>query len=392
MNLEPTDEQQAIVGVLRELADDLIRPAARACEEAGRVSDDIERHLREMGIAAPVPEDLGGQGTFDARTSVMIAEEIARGDPGVAFSVLGGALVATLVDLVGTPAQREALLPPLAEGVPDAQGAFLLAERDAGADFTRIESSALLQGPSGEGHVLAGTKYGVVGADGRGSRIAVTKAGEGDAAPSLWLVPPSADLVAQPEDKLGLRSARTFKVMLDGTPAGELLGGPGADRRLVTLALLRAKLLSAGVALGLARAALEYAIAYAKERTAFGKPIGAFQAIAFRIADRAMDIEAARLLTWKAAWAVDQARDDADRAVFSACSQAVSAAVATADDSVQVLGGHGYMRDHPVELWYRDALTLATFDSPSMIGDLFLARAFEAQSPPGRVHRGAIPL
>jgi alkylation response protein AidB-like acyl-CoA dehydrogenase len=393
VNLEPTDEQQAIVGVLRELADDLIRPAARACEEAGRVSEDIERQLREMGIAAPVPEDLGGQGTFDARTSVMIAEEIARGDPGVAFSVLGGGLVATLVDLVGTPAQREALLPSLAEGAPENQGAFLLAERDAGADFTRIESRAFRQDSSGESRVLAGTKYGVVGADGRGPRIAVARA---DGAVGLWLVPSSVDLVAQPEDKLGLRSARTFKVMLDGTPAGELLGGSpaeGAEERKVTLALLRAKLLSAGIALGLARAALEYATAYAKERTAFGKPIGAFQAIAFRIADRAMDLDAARLLTWKAAWAVDEARDDADRAVFSACAQAVSAAVATADDSVQVLGGHGYMRDHPVELWYRDALTLATFDSPSMIGDLYLARAFEAQGPSGRASREtAIPL
>jgi alkylation response protein AidB-like acyl-CoA dehydrogenase len=389
MNLEPTDEQKAITGVLRELADDLIRPAARACEEAGRVSEEIEHQLREMGVAAPVPEELGGQGTFDARTSVMIAEEVARGDPGVAFSVLGGGLVPTLVDLVGTSAQREELLPPLAAG---AQGAFLLAERDAGADFTRLESSAI---PHGEGRLLIGTKYGVVGADGHGPRIAVARAaGSGDpgGALGLWLVPASADLVAQPEDKLGLRSARTFKVMLDGTPAGELLGGSGADPRRVTLALLRAKLLSAGVALGLARAALEYATAYAKERTAFGKPIGAFQAIAFRIADRAMDIDTARLLTWKAAWAVDLARDDADRAVFSACTQAVSAAVATADDAVQVLGGHGYMRDHPVELWYRDALTLATFDSPSMVGDLFLARAFEvpATMPVGPVWGEAV--
>lgn len=374
MNLEPTDEQQAITGVLRELADDQIRPAARACEEAGRVSDEVENHLRQMGVAAPVPEELGGQGTFDATTSVMIAEEVARGDPGVAFSVLGGGLVATVIDLVGTPAQREALLPSLAEG---ARGALLLAERDAGGDFSRIEAQAILHG---DGHLLAGTKYGVVGADGHGPRIAVARRARPERALGLWLVPPSADLIAQPEDKLGLRSARTFKVMLDGTPAGELLGGPAVDQRRVTLALLRAKLVNAGVALGLARAALEYATAYAKERTAFGRPIGAFQAIAFKIADRAMDVEAARLLTWKAAWVVDQGPDDpmgAQRAVMSACTQAVAAAVATADDAVQVLGGHGYMRDHPVELWYRDALTLATFDSPSMIGDLFLARAFE---------------
>jgi alkylation response protein AidB-like acyl-CoA dehydrogenase len=374
VNLEPTVEQQALVTVIRELARDHIRPAARTCEEAGRPSDEVEEHLRQTGVAAPVPEEFGGQGTFDAVTSVMIAEEVAYGDPGVAFCVLGGGLAATVIDLVGSPGQRAALLPQLAAG---AQGALLLAERDAGADVSLVEAEARRHG---DGRLLTGTKYGVVGADGHGPRIVVARS-EGSL--GLWLVAPSTDLMPQPEDKLGLRSARTFKVMLDGTPATECLGGEEADPARVMLALLRAKLLDAGVALGLARAALEYATAYAKERTAFGKPIGSFQGIAFKIADRAMDVEAARLLTWKAAWAVDEGRSDADRAVMAACGQAVATAVTTADDAVQVLGGHGYMRDHPVELWYRDALTLATFDSPSMIGDLFLARAFEASGAGG---------
>ena len=370
MNLEPTDEQQAITTVLRELSTDVIRPAARACEDAGRVTEDIEAHLRGMGVAAPVPEEFGGQGTFDAVTSVMIAEELAWGDPGVAFSILGSGLVATLIDLVGTPHQRELHLPALARG---ARGGVMLAERDAGADFSRLEAAVT-------GGVLGGTKYAVPNADEPGPRLV---AALGGGRLGLWVLAPSTELVAQPEDKLGLRSARTFKVTLDGAPAGELLGGDDGDAALVTFALLRAKLLNAGVALGLARAALEYATVYAKERTAFGKPIGAFQGISFKIADRAMDVEAARLLTWKAAWAVDRGPEGAlgvdgtAKAVMSACTQAVATAVATADDAVQILGGHGYMRDHPVELWYRDALTLATFDSPSMVGDLFLARAFE---------------
>ena len=376
MNLQPTDEQQAITTVLRELAGEQIRPAARACEEAGRPSDELEAQLVQMGVAVPVPEEFGGQGVFDAQTSVMIAEEIAYGDPGVAFSVLGSGLVATLVDLVGTPEQRAALLPAMAQGT---RGALLLAERDAGADISRLESEVVGEG---DGAVLTGTKYGVVGAHAHGIRIAVARRG-GEL--GLWLVPPQVDLIAQPEDKLGLRSARTFKVMLDGTPAGALLGGEGFDRRGVLRALLRAKLLNAGVALGLARASLDYASTYAKERTAFGKPIGAFQAIAFKIADRAMDVDAARLLTWKAAWAVEEDLDEAGRLVAAACSQAVGAAVATADDAVQVLGGHGYMRDHPVELWYRDALTLAVFDSPSMVGDLYLARGFELPAGEGAV-------
>lgn len=373
MNLEPTDEQRAVAAVLREIAEDVIRPAARACEEAGRPSEEVGAPLRAMGVAVPVPEPFGGQGTFDALTSVMVAEEIASGDPGVAFGVLGEGLAATIVDLAGSPAQRSALLP----GMVGTGGALLLAERDAGADVSAVEAH-VTAGPGDA--VLIGTKYTVVGLEAGGPRLVVVRSTAG---PAIRVLPPAADLIAQPEDKLGLRSARTWKVVLDGTAAGEPLGDGDAAR--TRLALLRASLLHAGVALGLARAALAYATDYAKERTAFGRPIGAFQAISFRIADRAMDLDAARLLAWKAACGVDDAVEsgapaaavtEAERAVATACGHAVAAAAATADDAVQVLGGHGYMRDHPVELWYRDALTLAALHSPVMVGDLLLAQAF----------------
>lgn len=378
MNLEPTEEQKAIIGVLHEFAESEIRSAARECEAAGCVSEGIEKGLAEMGVAAPVPEQFGGQGTFDALTSVMIAEEVAWGDPGVAFSVLGAGLAATLIDLAGTDGQRADLLPRFAAG---ARGGVALAERDAGADFTRLEAVASIAGGTAR---LSGTKYGVVNAEPGTIRLVV--AGTGSSL-GVWLIPETIELVARPEDKLGLRSASTFKVRFDGVqvPAAGRLGGRGHDPEAPTLALLRAKLLGAGIALGLGRAAIEYATVYARERTAFGRPIGAFQAVAFKIADRAVELETARLLAWKAAWAVDGRRPEATGLVVSACSQAVSAAVAAADDGVQILGGHGYMRDHPVELWYRDALTLATFDSPSMVSDIFLAGAYAAASSLGEV-------
>lgn len=365
MDLQLTDEQQAIAQALHEFAENEIRPSARECEEAGQVSERIEKQLLEMGVAAPVPEDLGGQGTFDSLTSVVIAEEVAWGDPGVAFSVLGGGLPATLIDLAGTTEQRQELLPKFLDGV---RGSFAIAERDAGLDFTNLDTVA--EG-SGDKAKLTGLKYAVLNADVAPIRIV---AAARDGKPSLWLLAADAQPEAKPEDKLGLRAARTFKVRLESAEATQL----GSDDQKVSHALLRAKLLNAGIALGLARAALEYATDYAKERTAFGRPIGAFQGISFKIADRAMEIETAKLMVWRAAWALDTDRDDAHEAIVAGCSHAVAAAVAAADDGVQILGGHGYMRDHPEELWYRDAMTLATLDSPSMIGDIVLAGKFKA--------------
>lgn len=364
MDLKPTDEQQAIVDAVKDFAASEVRPAAREAEEAGVVPDRLEKQLLEMGLSAPVAEEFGGQGTFDAVTSVMVAEELAWGDPGVAFSVLSSGVVATVIDQLGTNQQRKDLLDVFVEG---GRGSLALAERDAGADPTIIEAEATL---NGEGFALTGIKYGVMHADVAPVRLAVARR---DEALGVFLIPAEAEVNAQPEDKLGLRAAHTFKVTLDGIESAELLGdGEGEDE--ILRALSRAKLINAGVALGLARAALEYASDYAQERTAFGRPIGAFQGISFKIADRAMDVETARLLVWRAAWSVDQGAEDAFERVMTACGHAVGAAAAAADDGVQVLGGHGYMKDHPEEMWYRDALTLATFDSPSLVGDLFSAR------------------
>ncbi|MCA1841091.1 MAG: acyl-CoA dehydrogenase family protein [Actinomycetota bacterium] len=361
MDLKPTDEQQAIADALHDFAESEIRPAARECEEAGAVVERIDKQLFEMGVAVPLPEPFGGQGTFDTVTSMIIAEEIAWGDPAVAFQVLYSGAAATLIDIGGTDQQRAELLPRFAEG---ARGCVALAERDAGSDVSLLDSTATEDGK------LSGTKYAVVNAEVGSVRLAVVRMNQ---EPSLWLIPEEADIVLMPEDKLGLRGAKTFKVTLDQVAAATRIGAAGAE---IMPALLRVKLIDAAIAIGLGRASLEYATRYAQERTAFGRPIGAFQAIAFKIADRAMDLETSRLLVWEAAAAVDSGDVNAQSMVMSACGHAVTSAVNIADDGVQILGGHGYMRDHPQELWYRDALTLATLDSSSMVGDVFGARSF----------------
>lgn len=356
MHLEPTDEQKAIAEALHDLAVNEIRPAARDAEAAGEPPERMVKQLFEMGVAAPVPEEFGGQGVFDAMTSVLIAEELGWGDPGIAYSVLWGGSAATLIDLTTNQGVRSDLLTRIQEG---GRSAVLFAERDAATDLDQLDSVAE---PTRDAEGVSGTKYGVVDADRAEVRIVVARSG-GEL--GLWRLEEEPKTLKL-EDKLGLRSARTFKVTLDRTVAEKLdAGEPEAIER----ALLRLKLINAGIALGLARAALDYATDYAKERMAFGRPIGAFQAISFKIADRAMDLETARLMVWKAAWALDESSPDAARSVMKACSHSVIAAVAAADDGVQILGGHGYMQDHPEEMWYRDALVLATFDSPSFVND-----------------------
>ncbi|HVF12168.1 MAG TPA: acyl-CoA dehydrogenase family protein, partial [Actinomycetota bacterium] len=356
LHLEPTDEQKAIAEALHDLAVNEIRPAARDAEATGEPPERIVKQLFEMGVAAPVPEEFGGQGVFDAMTSVLIAEELGWGDPGIAYSILWGGSAATLIDLTASQGVRSDLLGRIQEG---GRATVLLAERDAAADIEQLDS---VVEPTHDAQGVSGTKYGVVDADRAEVRIVVARS-QGEL--GLWRLEEEPKTVKL-EDKLGLRSARTFKVTLDRTGAEKLDGGEPGE---VAKALLRLKLINAGISLGLARAALDYATDYAKERTAFGRPIGAFQAISFKIADRAMDLETARLMVWKAAWALDASTNEAGRFVMKACAHAVVAAVAAADDGVQILGGHGYMQDHPEEMWYRDALTLATFDSPGFVND-----------------------
>lgn len=362
MFLEPTEEQHALIAAIHDFSVNEVRPNAREFEEAGQVDELIAKQLFEMGISTPVPEAFGGQGTFDAVTTVLIAEELAWGDPGTAYELLTAGASATLIDLLGTDGQRQELLSRMTEGV---RGAVAVAERDAAMDITRLDTRAVAVD---DGFEISGVKYGVAWQD----RAITLVIAEHDG-PRVFLLADDADFEVRTEDKLGLRSASTSKLRFDGTKA-TLLGDASTDARH---AIARVKLINAGICLGLGRAALEYATAYAKERTAFGRPIGAFQAISFKIADRAMDIDSARLYVWKAASWVDQERADALGQVMAACGHASGAGLAAADDGVQILGGHGYMRDHPEEMWYRDALTLCTFDSSMMVGDPFISESFK---------------
>lgn len=360
-DLQPTDEQKQLRDTLHDFSSEVLRPAARECESARKTSDDIARQAHEIGVTAPLDEDFGGAGLFDTVTHCMVAEELAWGDPGIAFSLVGSGLAGAVIGLAGSDAQKKARLPLFAADTPAATF-VALGEKLAAGDLESLETTI-------DGDKVSGTKYGVLNASDAVLGIVVGRSDEGPAAVIVDDV--AAIEVVKQEDKLGLEAAQTSVVRFDS--AGEALeSGP-----VLTHALLRVKLMTGAIALGCARASLEYASQYAIEREAFGKPIGAFQGISFKIADMAIAVDAARLTVLRAAWKIDRGEGTLSD-VAEANGQALAAAVLCGDDGVQVLGGHGYIRDHPVEKWFRDAVTLSVFDAPDVVGDAMVARGVQA--------------
>ena len=361
-DLGPTEEQNVLREILHSLANDVIRPAGRAAESARATGAGIAREVHGIGVSAPVAEEFGGGGVLDAVTYCIAAEELAWGNPGIAWSILGSGLAAIVVGIAGSEEQKRRYLPRFSAGEPGPTF-VAIGEKVAGGDLDALETSV------SDGSV-AGEKYGVLNADEAPFGVVVGRGPHGLAA---GVVEGGAYEVLAPEDKMGLEAAPTWIVQFDGT-CDELSPGPDLDR-----AVLWAKLATGAVALGCARASLEYASAYATEREAFGKPIGAFQAVSFKVADMAIIVDAARTSLWRAAWKLDHG-DVTVNDIAEAVGQALSTAIQCGDEGVQVLGGHGYIQDHPVEMWFRDAVTLSVFDAPDLLGDLIVARNIVAQA------------
>lgn len=361
-----TEEQQALRDTLRDLASSALRPKARDAERAGEVPEDLSRQFHEIGVGAPVDERYGGGGTFDAVTYCIAAEELAWGDAGIAHGLLGEGLAALVIAAAGTEEQKDEYLPRFAG--PEPLKTFVaVGEGAAAGDLTALETRL-------DGDKVAGKKYGVHSADEAGFGVVVGIEGSNLAA---CIVEPESYEVLHKESKLGLEASSTFVVRFDGV-GKPLTSGPELER-----AILQTKLATGAIALGSARASFEYASKYATEREAFGKPIGAFQAIAFKIADMAIEVDAARVALWHAAWKLDQG-EDAAADVAAAVGQALHTAILCGDDGVQVLGGHGYVQDHPVEMWFRNAVTLSVFDGPELSGDAYVGRSLLAGAGGGR--------
>lgn len=361
IDFEPTEEQQLIVETVRQFAANEIRPKARECEEAAKLDPAVLGGAHELGFTAnALPEEFGGGGERSAVTGALIAEELAWADLGLALGILSPTLLAFPVADAGTAEQKKTLLPRFAAQafVP---GALALVEPSFRSDPFRPATTARRDGGD---YVLDGKKCFVPWID--GSEPVLVTADDGGK-PQAFLVPRDAKgLTATREQNMGIRALPTAELALAGVrvPASARLGGDaGADVRAL---VNRGRVGLAAMAVGVARAAFEVSRDYAKERQTFGAPIATRQAIAFKLADMAIEIDGARMLVWEAAWRLDQGQDVTREAAL-ARHQAVRVALEVADGAVQVFGGHGYIRDYLPELHLRNARGFSSFEALTLV-------------------------
>lgn len=362
IDFEPNEEQQLIAETVHQFAENEVRPAARDCDESGKLPGSVLAQAQELGLVAnAIEEAYGGGGARSAVTSALIAEELAWGDLSIAIAILSPSLLALPLTDAGTPAQKERWLPGLC-GERFVPGALALVEPEFASDVFVPQTRA--HSASGQGDfVLTGRKCLVPWIDGGDTVLVVAATDDG---PGAFLVPrDAAGLTATPEDNLGIAGLPTVELTLEDVrvAADARLGGtPDTCRNIVH----RGRIGLAAMAVGLARAAFEVSRDYAKQREAFGAPIATKQAIAFKLADMAIEIDGARLLTWEAAWRLDEGLD-ASREATLAYQQAQRVALEVSDGAIQVFGGHGYIREYLPEMHLRNARGFSCFEALTLV-------------------------
>ncbi len=349
-DLSPSDEQQMLSESVRNFALSKLRGAAHDADEACAAPPELLAQSNELGLTmVGVPEELGGAvPERSAVTSVLMSEALAQGDMGIALACLAPAGVSTALSLWGDADQQATYLP---EFVGDDVPAAALALLEPRPLFDPFELMTVAR-RDGDGYVVDGVKAMVPRAsDGEVFVIGAELEGSG---PALFIVESkTAGLSVEPDPGMGVRAANTGKLILAGVrlPAGALLGG-GA-REVYAECVQLGRLGWCALAVGTAQAVLDYLIPYVNERIAFGEPISNRQAVAFNVANVAIELEGMRLATYRAASRVDQGLDFA-REVALARRLCSERGMAIGSDGVQLLGGHGYTKEHPVERWYRD--------------------------------------
>jgi short/branched chain acyl-CoA dehydrogenase len=378
MDFEPSEEQRALRRTIREFALAEIAPHAAGWDARAEFPLEVVRRLAGLGVMGlPFPEDEGGVGAGAVELAIVI-EELARVDSSVAITVSANVgLAGTVLHQYGTPAQKARWLAPLARG--ETLGALAGTEPGAGSDVTGISTTARLQ--DGAWH-LNGTKAFITNAGTPLSAFVVTTAitgrrDDGRAEISMLLVPngtPGYQLAA-PYHKLGWHASDTRELIFDDcvVPEDHLVGPRGAGARQFLAVLDGGRVGVSALAVGLAQGALDLAVAYAKERFAFGAPIATHQGVQFPLADVATEIEAARLLVYRAATLRDRGAPYAQAAAMAKLF-ASELAVRAANVSLQVHGGYGYMEEAPIARFYRDAKILTIGEGTSEIQRLVIAR------------------
>jgi acyl-CoA dehydrogenase len=320
-----------------------------------------------------IPEAYGGQG-LSILDGCIISEELAAGCAGVWSAITVNNLAAWPLVLAGTETQKRRWLGELGADVRFA--AYCQTEPEAGSDVAGLRTRARRVG---DDYVIAGSKRFITngGVATWYTVFASTDPEQGHRGLSCFVVPADAPGVShgKDEDKMGQRAANTTDVYFEDVrvPAEQRIGEENGGFKIAMMTLERTRPDLAAGAVGLARAAMEHALAYARERQQFGAPIASFQAIQLMLADMAQQVEAARLLTWQAAWLLDQGQRATYQASIAKCF-ATDVAMRVATDAVQVFGGNGYMKDYPVEKLMRDAKIMQIYEGTNQIQRLVIAR------------------
>ena len=359
ISFTPTEEQQMLVDTVRRYATNNVRPVAHEADEGGGFPADVLQTGWELGILpANIPEALGGFGEdHSALTGALAYEELAYGDLSLALHVMTPALVAIPLVLSGTDAQREEFMELFLDETPPPVTAAMIEPRIR-FNPARPQTTAT---PQGDGWVLSGRKAYVPLAEGA-EWILVYAWNTRDERVDAFLVRGDAEgvTVGAREKLMGVQALPTYPVTLENVQVAaeyRLGGEQGIDFPRIQA---HSRVALGALAVGVMRGAVEYAVEYAKQRVQFGKPIGTKQAIAFMLAECAIEVDATRLMVWEAAWKLDQGQD-ATKESYLAKRYADQMAVWVTDSAVQTLGGYGYIREYPVERWLRNARGFATF-------------------------------
>jgi butyryl-CoA dehydrogenase len=376
MNFELLEEQVMVRDMVREFAENEIAPQAKRLEDEHRFPTDLINKLGQLGILGmSIPEEYGGTGT-DSLSLMLAIEEISRGMPALAVIVsVHCSLFGYAVNKFGTPGQKKKYLPPAASG--NILGAFSLSEPGAGSDISDLKTKAEPD-PDGN-YILNGTKAWVTGGSKADAIIIFARTTLSDGSKKLSAFIVDKDFpgfsVSKIENKMGLNSSLTAEIVLENcrVPAENLLWKEGKGASIALHCLDGSRIGIAAQSIGISQRAIDEALAYSKQRQAFGKSISSFQAIQFMLADSATRLEAARLLTYQAAYLKDQGKPFTKEAAMAKLF-ASEAANKIVYDALQIHGGYGYSREFMIEQLYRDARVLSIYEGTSEIQRMVIAR------------------
>jgi acyl-CoA dehydrogenase len=368
-----TDEQKSLREMAHDFAENEMRPVAWEYDKDGTWPEEILRKAWELGILnTHIPEEYGGPG-IDFFGGALIEEELGWGCSGIGTSIACNGLATAPIGIGGSEEIKKEFLGMLTEDFKLAS--FCLTEPDAGSDVSGMRTTAVKKG---DRYVINGSKCFITngGYADYYTVYAKTDKEAGHRGISAFVVPRDDTVtVDKKEDKMGQRASNTATITFNDTeiPAENLLGEENKGFKLAMMTLDRTRPGVAAMAVGIARAAFEFATDYSKERVQFGVPIAMHQAIQFMIADMATEIEAARLLVWKSAVELDQGQRNT---LTSSHAKRLSAdtAMKVATDAVQVYGGYGFIKEYPVEKLMRDAKIMQLYEGTSQIQRLVIAR------------------